>query len=196
MIGTFLNAVRSLLNNEISSRLGLIEEPIIQGNISQLDSLSNLTGSVLMSLVNLEQDAPLRNNPNYTSLSDTQIKYHNPKTVINLYILFATHLTEDTGTTGLDILTEVIASLQRRNVFTGQELGFPLNNGSILQTERAIFDQYSLSIEQLNHLWGILGGKYLPSVLYKVRLISVFVDEDTDPAGVIRSLEREEQVIN
>jgi hypothetical protein len=25
----------------------------------------------------------------------------------------------------------------------------------------------------MNHLWGILGGKYVPSVLYKMRVVSI-----------------------
>jgi hypothetical protein len=29
----------------------------------------------------------------------------------------------------------------------------------------------------VNHLWGTLGGKYLPSVMYKMRLI--MIEEDT-----------------
>jgi hypothetical protein len=30
-----------------------------------------------------------------------------------------------------------------------------------------------MNFEQMNHLWGILGGKYIPSVLYKLRLIPI-----------------------
>jgi hypothetical protein len=32
---------------------------------------------------------------------------------------------------------------------------------------------YSLSLEQQNQLWGSLGAKYLPSAIYKVRLVVI-----------------------
>ena len=42
--------------------------------------------------------------------------------------------------------------------------------------EKIIFDIYNLDFEKLNHLWGVLGCSYFPSVLYKVRLIKVQAD--------------------
>jgi hypothetical protein len=35
----------------------------------------------------------------------------------------------------------------------------------------------SMNFEQVNHLWATLGGKYLPSVLYKVRMVAI--EDDT-----------------
>jgi hypothetical protein len=35
----------------------------------------------------------------------------------------------------------------------------------------------SLNAEQINHLWAVLGGKYFPSVLYKVRMLTI--EDDT-----------------
>jgi hypothetical protein len=34
-------------------------------------------------------------------------------------------------------------------------------------------EMYTLSFEQVNHLWGTLGGKQMPFVLYKLRLIAI-----------------------
>ncbi len=39
--------------------------------------------------------------------------------------------------------------------------------------EKLVFELYNLSFEQLNQVWGMLGGKYYPSVLYKMRVISI-----------------------
>jgi hypothetical protein len=32
---------------------------------------------------------------------------------------------------------------------------------------------YTLTFEQINHLWGSLGGKQMPFVMYKLRLIAL-----------------------
>jgi hypothetical protein len=39
--------------------------------------------------------------------------------------------------------------------------------------EKLTLDLNTLSFQDMNNLWGILGSKYLPSVLYKLRLISI-----------------------
>ena len=43
--------------------------------------------------------------------------------------------------------------------------------------EKLILDIENLSIQDLSNLWGSLGGKYLPSILYKVRMVA-FDTED------------------
>ena len=32
---------------------------------------------------------------------------------------------------------------------------------------------YTLTFEQINHLWGSLGGRQIPFVMYKLRLVSI-----------------------
>lgn len=43
--------------------------------------------------------------------------------------------------------------------------------------EKLILDIENLSIQDLSNLWGFLGGKYLPSILYRVRMVA-FDSED------------------
>jgi hypothetical protein len=40
----------------------------------------------------------------------------------------------------------------------------------------------SLSYEQLNQMWGFIGGKQLPSVIYKFRMVIV---QDTEPSAYL-----------
>ena len=53
--------------------------------------------------------------------------------------------------------------------------------------DRLVFDLHNLSFEQLNHLWSVLGGTYVPSVLYKVRLVKIQADNTLD-APPIRTI--------
>ena len=43
-------------------------------------------------------------------------------------------------------------------------------NGSI---EKIIFDIVNLNLEQVNQLWTTLGGHYMPSMVYKMRLLTI-----------------------
>jgi hypothetical protein len=50
-----------------------------------------------------------------------------------------------------------------------------------------------MNFEQLNHLWGILGGKYLPSVLYKIRRVTVDEEATISEAGFIKEIQLNEK---
>jgi len=51
-----------------------------------------------------------------------------------------------------------------------------------------ILDLMTLSYQDLNNLWGILGSRYLPSVMYKMRLISINEDFVLGGAGLIQKI--------
>ncbi len=77
--------------------------------------------------------------------------------------------------TALSRLSEVIDFFQAKPYFSPLDSGFPNNFAKLT------FEVYSLKMEQLNHLWGILGGLYFPSVLYKERIKKIRkVLEDKD----------------
>jgi hypothetical protein len=44
--------------------------------------------------------------------------------------------------------------------------------------EKLILEMNSLNFDQLNQLWSIIGGKYQPSVVYRMRMVTV--DSVTD----------------
>jgi len=46
--------------------------------------------------------------------------------------------------------------------------------------ERLVFDFSAAGRDDLLHLWGVFGGGYLPSVLYRVRMISIAADTRLD----------------
>ena len=71
----------------------------------------------------------------------------------------------------------VIQFFQYRNVFDG-------SNSPTLDTriEKLIADMNTIGFEQLNNLWSVLGGKYMPSVLYKIRLVTI-EEETIDASG-------------
>jgi hypothetical protein len=39
--------------------------------------------------------------------------------------------------------------------------------------EKLSFEIFNLSIQEQSNLWSTIGGKYLPSILYRVRVIKV-----------------------
>lgn len=163
-----------------------IEEFVKLGNISQLDSGSGaanaeLQSKVILTVVNIDEEKTLKNNPHYIKQGETVVK-RNPTIFLNLYILAS--CADDDYETALTKISRVIGFFQQKYVFTADNAQVPFPEENV---EKIVMDLFSLNFEQINHLWGILGGKYIPSVLYKLRLIPMQASEPKG-ADVIRAI--------
>jgi hypothetical protein len=52
---------------------------------------------------------------------------------------------------------------------------------------KLICDLYPMSFEQQNHLWGVMGSKMLPSVVYKVRMVT-YQEGEPEDANIITKI--------
>lgn len=170
----------SLLKEELTAfiqSLGSQEtEPVLLGNIGLLetDEGKDLKEAIVMSLVNVEEESALKNMQRVARTEGDKIVYENPSVFLNLYLLFTANWPENYDN-AIKRLSTVIKFFQWRSTFT-------LDNSTVfaakanlddpdLQQFKLVADMYTLTFEQINHLWGSLGGKQIPFVMYKVRLI-------------------------
>lgn len=148
------------------------QEVVILDNIAMAEDLGgnreNLNERVVMSLVNLQEEVTLKNE-SYHRLENGRTVYRNPPIQINLFILFSV-LHREQYETALKRLSRVIEFFQWK-----KELSFTTTPGPTnISDDVQIFpDLYSLTFEQLNYLWGSLGGKQVPFVLYRFRLVAL-----------------------
>ena len=189
MIDNALKFVASEVNKYLvrktdSTQDATIVKMIVTGNAAKAyeqdasGGQNPLAGKAILTLVNIEEDRVSKSPENFRRDGD-RIIYKNPKLYLNLYCLFsANHATYDTS---LQYLSLIMQFFQYRNVIN--HANSP-STGSVKldeKIEKLVFDMISMNFEQVNHLWGTLGGKYLPSVLYKVRLVTI---EDDTPDSV------------
>ncbi len=175
MIDQALDFLRVQLDSYLRMKLDpMTSSPFIQlANIAWNDSetAAGSTGDgsdAFISLVNVEEDRISKPQENYVR-SKGSIIYKNPKIYLNLYLLFGVNLSDYTES--LKRLSYIIQFFQYRNVFT------PLSSPTLpVGIEELIFDLETLTFQDLNNLWGIMGSKYLPSVIYKMRLITISED--------------------
>ncbi len=123
----------------------------------------------LLTLVNIEEDRIAKSPDNYFRTSEGII-YRNPEILLNLYVLFSA--IGNSYSLALETVGLIIQCFQGVNVFDRST--HPDLDPSL---EKLTLELYTLNFEQINHLWSTLGGKYLPSALYKLRLVGI---EDTD----------------
>jgi hypothetical protein len=110
---------------------------------------------------------------------NNKIEYRNPPVLLNLYCLFSVN--HNSYDTALQYLSLIIQFFQYRSVINAKNT--PSDNGLILdpKIEKLIVEMVTMNAEQVNHLWATLGGKYLPSVLYKIRMVTI----EDDSAGTL-----------
>lgn len=123
---------------------------------------------IVISLINVQEETALRNMPNVRR-TGARTEYVEPPVHLNLYVLFAFDFAK--YDTGLAHLSKTIELFQSRRWFSAEN-SVPANPFPP-ELEKLCFEMVSLGFEELNNLWSVLGGTYLPSAVYKVRLISV-----------------------
>lgn len=164
------------------------------GNIARQESgdggtASGSRGKVVLTVVNIEEESTLKNNTPYIRSGDT-IEKRNPVVFINLYVLISSPT--DQYDTALSEISDVIEFFQGKSVFT------PDNDatGNFPDTvEKLMVELFTLNFEQVNHLWGILGGKYLPSVMYKLRLVPI-LSQKRQPVQPIEEIAANSNLVN
>ncbi len=150
-----------------------------------------------LSLVNIKEEKSLKNLPSYTR-NDTKLTaiYENPPVFLNFQILIvATHINY---TSALLMLSRALRFFQHKNVFTQDNVApgsitnnQPINPLDRLDEFKLIFDLYSPSMEEVNHLWGTLGGKQYPFALYMLRMLDLKFSAVHSESGLITEIVRD-----
>lgn len=102
--------------------------------------------------------------------------YVNPPMYLNLFILFSANHKD--YSTALKVLGLVLQFLQGNRTFSISQTPVPAsgvftNPGPAENDIRITLDLMSLTFEQVNYLWGSLGGKQQPFLLFKARQIEI-----------------------
>lgn len=71
---------------------------------------------------------------------------------------------------GLENINAIVELFQNKNCFTSTNTP---NHDTGLTEFKFTVDLSSLKFEQLSYVWGVLGGKVMPSAFYKVSIIKV-----------------------
>jgi hypothetical protein len=156
-----------MLRNGAATPSGIV----IAANISKAEELTAVTSKIVMSLVNIEEDRISKHPSNsFPSPVGTGVEYKNPPVLVNLYVLFSVN--RDYTDDALLYLSYVMQFFQHKNVFNPQNSP-GLFTDTMLPVQQISSELVTLNFEQVNHLWASLGGKYLPSVLYKIRQVVI-----------------------
>jgi hypothetical protein len=162
---------------------GTTSPAAVIGNVAKvLDPDSNaMKGKVVVTLVNMEEDRVARQTEGYVK-TPTATQYKQPPLLLNLYVLISVNRDEDYKE-ALASLGYIVQFFQFQKTFT------PLSHPALdSRIEKLMVDLYTINFEQVNHLWSTLGGKHLPSVLYKVRQLTIDENAVIGESGLITEI--------
>lgn len=172
MIDVALEFIRDQLNDYLVANIpmGLGNRVVISNVVQQEegagDGLSDLEDdSILFSLIHIEEDRIYKDQRKRVVNAAGVTEVREPELKLNIYVIFSAHF--NNYLTGIKNLSGVISFFQSKNVFDAAD--YPSMDPSL---GRLVTDLYTFSLDQNFQFWQSLGGKFLPSIMYKIRMLT------------------------
>ena len=173
MIYQALEIIKDQVSKYLEAQIGDANLVVLE-NIAKLDDpgFNTITDKVVLSLINMEEEATLRNKQT-SYVKNNETIYKNQPIHLNLYVLFSINRTGYDKS--LNALATVIEFFQSKKVFNQANTVLnPAIPALAAVTEfKLTVDLYTPTFEQQNYIWGTLGGKSLPSAMFKITLVKI-----------------------
>lgn len=182
MVHSALKFLTQEVNEYLKLRNSVSDNKVVLTNVATQDGGWAIPDNHLgISVINIEEERVMKEQQTRVVSTAGETSYRNPEIKLNLYLIVTANYTTQANDTeseqyieGLKQLDYIISFFQQRNVFT------PANSPSMSlidpNMEKLVVELFSYSFEQLYNFWSVVGAKYLPSVLYRVRLVRVQED--------------------
>lgn len=167
-----------ILTNEVNVFLDQegLDPWVVLENIALLEteheSAADMNNRVVLTLLTIDEETTLRNFTN-SRVVGGKTEVRNDKVNLNLYVLFSGNMTSYKNS--LIYISKVIEFFQGKNIFTqsNSQRIESIYNAHNLNDFRFTMELYTPTFEDLNYIWGTLGGKQFASALYKLSLVTI-----------------------
>jgi hypothetical protein len=168
MIDTALAQVAGQLNQALKRQFMVAEDLVVLSNLHEQDGTvaTPVASKLAVFLVNVEQESVPGGAAGGPGLGRIAVKA--APVHLNLLVMFAANFSGSNYPEALKFLSSTVAFFQGRPVFNHQNT--PDLDARI---DKLTLEIENLSLSDLSNLWGVLSGKYLPSVLYRMRMLSI-----------------------
>ncbi|MGA1543280.1 MAG: DUF4255 domain-containing protein [Saprospiraceae bacterium] len=174
MLHNIIPVIADQLNDYLKSEYNLTGERVAVSSLVDIkgNPVSEIENKVVVFVLNIEEEKSVRNghfqsNPGM-----------NPPVSVNLFLMFAANFTGENYLEALKFISSVISFFQGRNVFDHQNT--PLLSANV---DKITAEMVNIDLKELSNLWANLGAKYVPSVVYKLRMLNFnsFMEKEEVP---------------
>lgn len=167
MLDVALTFLKDELNSYLLARTG---SDTVKADLSKVVDESGKyafgNDSLCCSIINIEEERVLKSHlPDYTTVNGQHVVLE-PELRLNLHVLFAANFTHYDQ--ALKYISYVLTFFQAHQLFSADQ--YPALSPDI---GKLTVELMSLNYEQLNQVWAFIGGKQLPSVVYRVRMVTL-----------------------
>ena len=184
MIQQVLPIIIDELNDYLKSEFNAIEDKAILSSLIDHDgSVAVESGNkIIATLIYIDRDTTSKatamnqlNGNNYLEFA--------PPISINLTIMFSAMFNKNLYLQALKYIAGVIYFFQNKPLFTAQNT--PKLGKS---TDRLYFDLVSISPQELMNIYSMLGAKYMPSVVYKMKMLTFSQDNIINEIPAVKGM--------
>ncbi len=167
MIYEALSCLTEDMNEYFRNKLKINEDKVVLSGLVNQDGTIAIQGEnkIIATLVNIERETAQK--VNEKSLSNS-LGNMAPPLYLNVYVLFSAYFSSGNYPEALRFLSFTIGFFQHKNVFTKSN-----TPGLDLKIDKLTFEITDLNPDKLSNIWTTLGAKYMPSVLYKMRMLNI-----------------------
>lgn len=178
MMHTVLGVLKEQLNEYFKIKTAIDGDLVKFLDSGANDPIAFTNNAVTPFLINVSEDRVFRKADQYSGVLQNGIRTQtNPEIRIELLVLFVSKFSDYSQ--ALNFLSYVIKFFQVNRIFN-QKNSPELSGENI---EKLILELVTLPLEEQNQVWHSLNTSYLPSVLYKIRVLSFIDDESIEYAG-------------
>lgn len=171
MIDAALSQLAGQLNEHLRRRFQLSEDLAVLSNLHEQNGtlVPLVSNKLVLFLAGIERDTVAYRASGTPALGLGTSVLNRPEPIyLNLLVMCAANFSGSNYPEALKFLSGAIGFFQSHPVLDHQN-----SPGLDSRLERLILNIENLSSSEMHSLWGIHSGRYLPSVLYRVRMVSI-----------------------
>lgn len=163
MIHQVLPSVVASLNEFIRNELSIQEDMVVLTNPVDLKGSLNtqIDNKLCVFLQHLEEERVIKNGT-YQSSGGM-----NPPIHVNLFIMFVANFPDPNYLESLRYISLVLEYFQGNRIM--DKSNTPMLSANV---DKISFEYVNMDFNELNNVWSLVGLKYMPSVIFKLKLLS------------------------
>lgn len=175
MISDVLSIITEKLNEFLNGYYDLPETLAVLGTPGEDESGEGMN-RILVSLLNVEREGAAGFASGYGGSESGPVGKRAPAWHVNLCFVVSAVFEDKRYRDGLEMLSVAVNFLQGQSVL-------------IVSNRKFTIELMALSIQELTNVWSILGGRYYPSVVCKIRMLTFDNNEARGTLPRIKKIE-------
>jgi len=187
MIGNILQIIAREVSEFIdaSSEIPSGKKSVVLHKPNSVSGEFNLPDNAIsLSLLNIEEELSSKTSMPQKRVENRKVYTQNPAVNINLQIIFIANFAND-YINELNYITKVIEFFQQKTAFTPQNT----KGLDAFKIDKLSFKLNTLALNEQGNVWGLLGGKYMPSIVYRVGLIPIQDEEKLSEVKIVKTVD-------